>query len=133
MIGHEGAQLLDRAECLALLGTARVGRVVYTHRAMPAVEPVRFSVRDDAVVFAASSGSALFAGALDNVVAFEVDDFDPDLGTGWYVTVLGWAAEAREAALLTLPVCTWTPTIGKRYLRIPVTSVSGHRVTRRIR
>jgi len=133
MIGHEGAQLLDRVECLALLSSARVGRVVYTHRAMPAVEPVRFSVRDDAVIFAASSGSPLYAGALDTVVAFEVDDFDPDLGDGWYVTVLGWAVETREAALLALPVCTWTPAIGKRYLRIPVTSVSGHRVTRRIR
>ncbi len=133
MIGHEGARMLDRAECLALLDSARVGRVVYTHRAMPAVEPVRFSVRDDAVVFAASSGSALYAGARDTVVAFEVDDFDPDLGAGWYVTVLGWAVEAGDAAVLALPVCTWTPTAGKRFLRIPMASISGQRVTGRVR
>ncbi|MBE8524741.1 pyridoxamine 5'-phosphate oxidase family protein [Amycolatopsis sp. H6(2020)] len=116
--------LLDRQQCLALLRTASLGRVIYTHRAMPAVRPVRFTVVDDAVVFAVPPGSPLYAGARDAVVAFEVDEFAADLGAGWYVSLLGRATES-VAVDLTCP-CAAPARAGHRFLRVPAETISGH-------
>src|SRR5437868_5984353 len=120
--------LLDREQCLALLRTASLGRVVFTHRAMPAVRPVRFTVDDDAVVFAVPDGSALYAGARDAVVAFEADDFAADLGAGWYVSLLGRATEAGPGDLGVACLCPCPALSGRRFLRIPVEAITGHRI-----
>jgi hypothetical protein len=120
--------LLDRQQCLALLRTASLGRVIFTHRAMPAVRPVRFTVVDEAVVFAVPTGSPLYAGVRDAVVAFEADDFSADFGAGWYVSILGRAAEspADDAGIACL--CPCPSLAGRRFLRIPVEAVTGHRI-----
>ena len=113
----------DRTQCLALMGSVSLGRVVFTHRAMPAVHPVRFVLRDDAVVFAVARDSVLYAGARDAVVAFEVDEFAGDLEAGWYVSLLGRAVEVpADAAGLACP----GP--GRRYLSVPAESVTGRRL-----
>ena len=120
--------LLDRQECLVLLRKASLGRVIFTHRAMPAVRPVRYAVVDDAVVFAVPTSSPLYAGARDAVVAFEADDFADDFGAGWYVSVLGRATEspADEAGIACL--CPCPGLAGRRFLRIPVETITGHRI-----
>src|SRR5215212_3746728 len=46
-----GMEILDAAESRRLLGSVPIGRVVFTDRAMPAVQPVNFVVHDGAVVF----------------------------------------------------------------------------------
>jgi hypothetical protein len=118
--------LLDRQQCLALLRTASLGRVIYTHRAMPAVRPVRFAVVDDAVVFGVPPGSPLYAGARDAVVAFEVDEFAADSGAGWYVSLLGRATESG-AVDLACP-CPAPAGTGQRFLRVPAETISGHHI-----
>jgi len=80
---------LDRDECLALLATARLGRIVFTDRALPAVRPVRFDVRGDTVRLHPVRGDEPIGAAKDAVLAFEVDSFSSDLSTGWFVVVLG--------------------------------------------
>ncbi|MET9002966.1 pyridoxamine 5'-phosphate oxidase family protein [Amycolatopsis sp. Hca4] len=121
--------LLDRQQCLALLRTASLGRVIYTHRAMPAVRPVRFAVVDDAVVFAVPPGSPLYAGARDAVVAFEADEFAADTGAGWYVSLLGRAIEAPAPELGEVPCpCREPVRTGHRFLRVPAETISGHRI-----
>jgi len=123
---------LGREQCLALLATSGLGRVVYTHRALPAVQPVRFALWDDAVVFRAPASSALFAAALDTVVALEADHFAQDLASGWFVTLLGRANELRDrqviAQLAGLPLQSWGNGAGDRYVRVPVASISGNRI-----
>ncbi|VVJ18749.1 Uncharacterised protein [Amycolatopsis camponoti] len=120
--------LLDRQECLALLRKSSLGRVIFTHRAMPAVRPVRYVVVDDAVVFAVPTGSPLYAGARDAVVAFEADDFADDFGAGWYVSLLGRATEstADDAGIACL--CPCPGLAGHRFLRIPAETITGHRI-----
>ncbi|MGW5721056.1 pyridoxamine 5'-phosphate oxidase family protein [Amycolatopsis sp. NPDC003865] len=121
--------LLDRQQCLALLRTANLGRVIFTHRAMPAVRPVRFAVVDDAVVFAVPTGSPLYAGARDAVVAFEADDFTADFGTGWYVSLLGRATESPVDDAGVACLCPCPALSGRRFLRIPVEAITGHRIS----
>jgi len=125
--------LLDRAQCLALLRTASLGRVIFTDRAMPAVRPVRFTVVGEpvkeSIVFAVPEGSPLYAGARDAVVAFEADDFTADFGAGWYVSVLGRAGEFRDAGAAEIAcLCPCPSSTGRRFLQIPVATVTGHRM-----
>lgn len=128
MVDDVGFGLLDRQQCLTLLRTANLGRVVFTHRAMPAVRPVRFAVVGDAVVFAVPAASALYAGARDAVVAFEADDFAADFGAGWYVSLLGRATEAAPGDDGVACLCPCLALSGRRFLRIPVEAITGHRI-----
>jgi hypothetical protein len=118
MLDSFGLEALDRVRCLALLGTARLGRVVFTDRGLPAVQPVRFRLCGDSVCFPAGAGSPLSATARNSVIAFEVDFFDEDLTEGWCVTVLGRANEDSPAG----------PPTGERWIRIPTEVVTGHRL-----
>jgi hypothetical protein len=132
MLDTSGLEILDRTECLALLATARVGRIVFTARGLPAVQPVKFLCGQDALWFPAQAHTDLFGAAQDGVVAFEVDAFDDRLATGWWVTVLGRAAAAHECDLpARRPDLSWQPPEGDvRCVRIPIEVVSGRRVTR---
>lgn len=132
MLDPSGLEVLGRAECLALLATARVGRLVFTARGLPAVQPVKFVCRQEAVWFPAQARTDLFGAAQDGVVAFEVDEFDDRLATGWWVTVLGRAAAAYECDLTERrPDLSWRPAAEDvRCVRVPIEVVSGRRVTR---
>jgi hypothetical protein len=127
-----GLETLDREQCVALLAGTGLGRVVFTSRALPVIQPARFALHHGAIVLRTPSQSALFAGVLDSVVAFAVDAFAADLGSGWFVTVLGRASEVRDPIVIdelaTLPLGCWTGQADARYLRIPIESVTGRRI-----
>ncbi|ASR36495.1 hypothetical protein BAY61_17455 [Prauserella marina] len=122
-----GVEVLDRGQCVALLATAQVGRIVFSHRGLPAVRPVRFTVGEGAVGCLASAEDTFLASARGNVVAFEVDAVAPDLSSGWYVTVLGKVLEPRDGDLATLPSPPWPLTGTESVLWIPMELVSGRR------
>jgi nitroimidazol reductase NimA-like FMN-containing flavoprotein (pyridoxamine 5'-phosphate oxidase superfamily) len=91
---------LDREECLRLLATAAVGRVVYTTAALPAVHPVAFRLRGRDILFRTDRGAVL-AGVPGAVVGFQADDVDPTSWTGWSVVAVGearWVAAHEQAA-----------------------------------
>lgn len=131
MSDPSGAQILADDECFELLASATLGRVVFTARGLPAVQPVRFHYHERAVYFPAQAGTELFGAAQDGVVAFEVDAFDDTLTAGWWVTALG-RAQAAEApgGSASLPRLAWHDKPGLRWVRIPVEVVSGRRVNR---
>jgi nitroimidazol reductase NimA-like FMN-containing flavoprotein (pyridoxamine 5'-phosphate oxidase superfamily) len=122
---------LSRRECLDLLRAERVGRVVFTERAMPAVLPVSFAVLGEDVVLATSSGSRLAQAALGGVLAFEVDHLDPDTRTGWSVVVTGLAqhvVDPREQSRILSVLDSWAPGRLDLLLRLPSTVVTGRRI-----
>jgi nitroimidazol reductase NimA-like FMN-containing flavoprotein (pyridoxamine 5'-phosphate oxidase superfamily) len=101
---------LSRAECLTLLGQRSLGRVAYTERALPAIRPVNYALVGSSVLL--RTDAAGLGRRLDGqVVAFEVDDVDPESGTGWSVVLTGTARllgdpgdlARRDAA----PLVTW--------------------------
>lgn len=124
-----GLDVLDRDECLALLATTGLGRLVYTSQAMPAVQPVRFVLRGGAVLCRVPAHGSVFAGVFDSVVAFTADSFGPCLTSGWFVTVVGRASYVREEDLPSdaLP-SWWVPTSHERTIRVPIESISGRRI-----
>jgi nitroimidazol reductase NimA-like FMN-containing flavoprotein (pyridoxamine 5'-phosphate oxidase superfamily) len=89
---------LPDAECLRLIASVPVGRIVYTLRALPAVEPVNFAVRDGDIVFRTEPGGPLAAAVRDAVVAFEADELDVARRAGWSVTIVGTAREVTDPA-----------------------------------
>lgn len=94
-------------QCLALLDKPRIGRIVYTSRAMPAVTPVRLVLDGEVVVVGSFADPAVVTAAAGSIVALQVDDLDPVSGDGWSLTLTGQAAEQADPGerlrLLRLP------------------------------
>ena len=90
MAGGRSRETLSRDESLRLLGSVPIGRVVFTHLALPAIRPVCHLVDGDQIVIRADLGEAI-AAAGGTVVAYEADTIDPDDQVGWSVVVVGRA------------------------------------------
>ncbi|MFJ8492952.1 pyridoxamine 5'-phosphate oxidase family protein [Streptomyces sp. NPDC094038] len=87
---------LDSSEALRLLGSVRLGRIVFTRQALPAVRPVNHVLVDGDIVIRVHEGAALTSRARQAdgtgvVVAYEADAIDPDTHLGWSVVVTGYA------------------------------------------
>ncbi|MFC5787877.1 pyridoxamine 5'-phosphate oxidase family protein [Streptomyces aureus] len=94
---EDGIRELDRQECLRLLATARVGRIVHTRHALPAVLPVPFCLDADSAVIARTSADSQLVCAIDRVVvAFQADEVDPAAHSGWSVVVTGRATAVTD-------------------------------------
>jgi Pyridoxamine 5'-phosphate oxidase len=94
-------EALSRAESLRLLSTVSLGRLVFTHLALPAIRPVNHAVTDDQVIIRAYLGTAISTAVRDRsgtVVAYEADLIDPDTHLGWSVIVVGRANRLTDPA-----------------------------------
>lgn len=127
---------LTRSECLMLLSTRPIGRIVYTARGLPAVVPVTFLVEpgaeDSDVLVCCVRGDWLLASIDRAVVGFEADQFDRAMADGWWVSVVGRAEpvhDEREAAALRADP-RWPQPIdaGERILRLNPELASGRRI-----
>ena len=83
---------LTEAECRRLLTTQTLGRVGITSGGLPCILPVCYLYDDGAIVFRTGTGTKLRAAVSGDVLAFEVDAYDPVAGRGWSVLVLGRAS-----------------------------------------
>jgi hypothetical protein len=96
-------QKLPPEESLALLSGVTMGRIVFTHNALPAIRPVNHIVDDEAIVVRSHMGAAIVSHAEDPrgaVVAYEADELDPVRHVGWSVIVTGTARIVREPAAI---------------------------------
>jgi uncharacterized protein len=123
---------LDRAECVRLLSTAVVGRIVFTERALPAIRPVNFVLDRNEIIFRTAQGSALAAATQHAVVGLEVDDIQAATHTGWSVVVLGQAYEIFDIDRLVRLACVddapWPPNRTAHTIAIPMDHVTGRRL-----
>ncbi len=115
----DSLEVLGRSECLELLATASVGRVVFTDGGLPVVLPVTFVLEHDAVVFRTDLGSRLATKTRGAVVAFEADDLEPALRVGWSVSVHGEATTGPAPAWLRSRLLPWPPGFRDEIVRIP--------------
>ena len=101
MTAQRRLEALPRAESLRLLSTVSLGRLVFTHLALPAIRPVNHAVAGDQVIIRAYLGTAISAAVRDHggtVVAYEVDLIDPDTHLGWSVIIVGRATRLTDPA-----------------------------------
>ncbi|MBA9005244.1 pyridoxamine 5'-phosphate oxidase family protein [Thermomonospora cellulosilytica] len=129
-----GLEILGTEECLSLLAQAPIGRIVFTDRALPAIQLVNFVLDDGEVIIRTGEGSKLAAAARNAIVAFEADDYDPVTRTGWSVVLVGASRVVTNAAelarLRTLPLEPWAPGPRDDFIRIRAGLLSGRRIRR---
>ena len=127
-----GLEVLDTEECLRLLRSVPVGRLVFTLGALPAIRMVNFRLDGDSVVFATGDGDKYRAAERGDVVAFEADEIDQDRHLGWTVTVVGHLSvvPAAETARMhrTFPLRPWAPDHDQYFVRLGIEAISGRRL-----
>jgi nitroimidazol reductase NimA-like FMN-containing flavoprotein (pyridoxamine 5'-phosphate oxidase superfamily) len=128
-LDRNGLRVLAREECLALLGTVRLGRVGLCLQTLPAVLPVTFGLLGEDVVFRTGTGTKLTAAVAHSVVVFEADHADIELGTGWSVCVTGRAETLHRpddlAAVAELDIPTLVRGVASHVVRIHSDIVTG--------
>ena len=124
-------KVLSYRDCVALLETPQVGRVVFTVGALPAIVPVTFAVQDDAIIICTAADTRLAGAANGRVLAFEVDEVNPKTRTGWSVVVTGvgeLVIDSAQRARLHGVVTPWAPGRHDVLIRLPFTVVTGRRI-----
>ncbi|TDW77266.1 pyridoxamine 5'-phosphate oxidase family protein [Kribbella pratensis] len=125
-------QILSAADCLRLLASVPLGRLVYTYAGLPAIRLVNFVLDDDTIVLNTGEGEKFRAAERGDVVAFEADDTDLERHVGWTVTAIGHLSvvSADEGAELRhrLPLHSWLPMDDPQLVRLGIESVEGRRL-----
>lgn len=123
---------LDRGQCLRLLRTVPIGRIVFTESALPAIQPVNFTLDGTDVIIRTSGGGKLAAAVSGSVVAFEADEIDTATRNGWSVVVLGHARLVRDidelAALAGPNSRPWVAGRIDHVIRIKGERITGRRI-----
>ena len=125
-------EILSPDECMRLIGSVPVGRIVYTRQALPAVELVNFALVDGDIVVRTSVEGKLAAATRGAVVAFEADTVDLDVQAGWSVTIVGQARAVTDdkeiRCLERVALTSWVPGQSGHFIRIWPAIVNGRRV-----
>jgi uncharacterized protein len=131
---RSGLERLTREQCVALLETQEVGRLVAVDKGRPLIFPVNYALDGEAPVFRTAPGLKLWASTTAPV-AFEVDDLDRNGQTGWSVIVQGVAHEVTafdrsdvQARVYGLPVHPWAGGDKSTFVRIVPRFITGRRI-----
>jgi uncharacterized protein len=120
-------QEIDRVNCMLLLATQRVGRLVLPG-AEPFVAPMNYVVVGETLLYRSDEGSRA-AGTHGAHVVFEVDVVDDREQAGWSVVVRGTAEDVTELVStdpeLRDRLEPWAPGPKDRWLRVHVQEVTG--------
>lgn len=131
---------LATAECLELLATETVGRVVYCDHRGPLAVPVNYALEDGTILVRTTRGSLAEHLREASTCAFEVDRLDRHLRSGWSVLARGSAAVVRHPAS-TSPSSSspgrssrarpvpWVGGVRSLLIRITPTEVTGRRIS----
>jgi len=132
MTDRQRLEVLDRGQCLGLLRTVQVGRLVFTEGALPAVQPVNFRMHRGDVVIRVAGGEKLATASSNAVVAFEADELDAELRVGWSVTVVGHASRIVDVGELVevsgIWLQPWVDGRREHFIRIRTERVTGRRL-----
>jgi nitroimidazol reductase NimA-like FMN-containing flavoprotein (pyridoxamine 5'-phosphate oxidase superfamily) len=88
-------EVLSPDECVLLLRSRELGRIAFEVDSQPEVFPVNYAMEGRIVVFRTAPGTKLDF-VPKTKLAFEVDDWDAELGIGWSVVVKGLAEEVTR-------------------------------------
>jgi nitroimidazol reductase NimA-like FMN-containing flavoprotein (pyridoxamine 5'-phosphate oxidase superfamily) len=130
---------LGEAECMELLATGGLGRLVYTSRYGPAALPVMYQIHEGSIVLGTWDpviDEDLRTGIAhaEYQVAVEADQINPEAREGWFVLAQGAAhhldTEAERAPIINTGLEPWVEEIPAHFIRVNPTSIWGNRARR---
>jgi hypothetical protein len=125
---------LNRAECLALLASAPVGRIAYQTENTSTWQPVNYHLDGESIIVYTTYASALIAG-YHHDVALEISALTSGGPTNWTIFVTGPASAITDPAdlahlaglpLKVLPLDSAVPNGNGSYVRIACARLTGH-------
>ena len=123
---------LTDEECWQLLESQEVGRLATAAAGEPEIFPVNFAVAGRALYINTTPGSKLVEIAVNRKVAFEIDQWGPDVA--YSVVVKGNAkileTEAERAEAIATGLVSFTGTDKEEWVRITPTEVTGRQIRR---
>jgi uncharacterized protein len=126
---------LEPSECMRLLASVRLGRLAWAGAEGPQVLPVNHSVLEGNIVFRTDLYSALAEGSRTGTVAFEADELDDRLQSGWSVLVRGRAEHVEDpsemSGLFHRLGEPWAPGSRPLVARVVPSQVTGRRFLKR--
>ena len=128
-----GIELIDRDECLRLLGQDEIGRLAVNDGSVPTMFPVNYCLDGDAIVFRTAAGTKLECGPR-TLACFEIDRFQREERSGWSVVVVGRLDEVTQydsrtlARVSGLPLDPWADGDKPHWMRLVPTRITGRRV-----
>ena len=132
LTGGGSMRTLDRVECLEFLPTKKVGRLGYVTDDGPRIVPLNYTTTPDSIVVRTLPYGEVARSAVDHQIAFQIDDIDEFLQTGWSVLVVGTAklvsVEELKQILQEGAPEPWAGGPRTLFLRIPMTTVNGRLV-----
>ena len=124
-------QQLSRGECLQLMASVSMGRIIYTRQALPAVELVNFALDDGDIVIKTDGDGRLAAATRHAVVAFETDCLDARQA-GWSVTAIGLSREVTDpddiGRLQKIDLSSWAHGTREHFVRVSPELLNGRRL-----
>lgn len=131
---RHGLEVLERHECLALLGSVPVGRIGLSIDALPVIVPVNFVLDGERIIIGTGEGSKFDAAVGGVVVCFEADRWDAMDHHGWSVLVQGSTLVVDDPLDIEhcrgLPLRPWGHPDDLRYVAVGIEFVSGRRLQR---
>ena len=128
-----GLEVLERDECVRLLGSKRVGRIAVAAPNGADVFPVNYGMDGDRVVFRTAPGTKLDRAERAQV-AFEIDEVGDEERIGWSVVVHGFVdSRSGDDAVRwaeDLGVEPWQDPAAKGHVLVIVpTTITGRRIS----
>ena len=121
---------LSPAQCWDLVRESVLGRLAVANPDGPDIFPVNHVVDHGSVVFRSAAGTKLI-GAVDQMVAFEVDGYDLSTASAWSVVLKGYAVEVTEQDevidAMYLPLVPWHAGSKGHFVRIEPGVITGRR------
>lgn len=129
---------LSEAECMQLLASGGLGRLVYTSRYGPTALPVAYLIDGESVVLG-TWDPALFDEDLrtgiaqaEFQVAVEADQINAEAREGWFVLVRGPAhhldTESERAPFMDAGLEPWIEGVPAHFIRVNPTTIWGSRI-----
>jgi hypothetical protein len=123
---------LSRDECLRLMASVPVGRIIYTRQALPAVDLVNFTLDGGDIIIRTDRNGTLAAAIRGSVVAFEADSLDPSGQAGWSVTAIGQSHQVTDAGEISrlerMGLSSWAPGEHENFIRISPGILTGRQL-----
>lgn len=129
---HDPLSMVDLsvAQCWELVRQSVVGRLAIATPDGPDIFPVNHVVDHGSVVFRTAAGTKLI-GAVNQMVAFEVDGYDLPSASAWSVVLKGYAVEIADSDevidAMYLPLFPWHAGPKGHFVRVQDGVITGRR------